>query len=217
MSKRMTVIFEDEELYMALKIEAVRRGLPAKDIVSEAVREWLETQEDLELGPQIEAARAEPALYRSARRRKTTMPHVNPTEDEIKALLASARTIVVVGASSNPDRPSHGVLRRLQAVGYRVIPVNPNETEVLGERAFASLSEIHEPIDIVDVFRRAEYTPLVADEAVAVGAKTLWLQQGIWNEDAAARAKAGGLTVVMDLCLATTHTILQVPRKTAAA
>jgi predicted CoA-binding protein len=91
--------------------------------------------------------------------------------------------------------------------------VNPRETEVLGERAYASLSDIPVPIDIVDVFRRSEDTPPVADEAVKIGAKALWLQSGIENEDAATRAKAGGLTVVMDSCLGTMHAVLRVPRK----
>ena len=99
---------------------------------------------------------------------------------------------------------------RLMQLGYRVIPVNPNETEVLGQKTYASLSDVPVPIDIVDVFRRAEFTPAIADDAVKVHAKTLWLQQGIWSEDAAARAKAGGLTVVMDACIGTVHAMLQV-------
>ena len=102
---------------------------------------------------------------------------------------------------------------KLLKVGYRVIPVNPNETEILGQKAYPSLSDVPVPIDIVDVFRRAEYTPAVADEAVKVHAKTLWLQQGVTNEDAAARAEAGGLTVVMDACIGTMHTMLHVPLK----
>ena len=99
---------------------------------------------------------------------------------------------------------------RLLQLGYRVIPVNPYETEVLGQKAYPSLSDVPVPIDIVDVFRRAEYTPAIADEAVKVHAKSLWLQQGVWNEDAAARAKAGGLTVIMDACIGTVHAMLQV-------
>ena len=102
---------------------------------------------------------------------------------------------------------------RLLQLGYRVIPVNPNETEVLGQKAYPSLSSVPVPIDIVDVFRRPEYTPAIADEAVKVHAKTLWLQQGIRNEDAATRAEAGGLTVVMDACIGTVHAMLRVPRK----
>lgn len=141
------------------------------------------------------------------------MAHRNPSDRDLARLLASASTIAVVGASSNPDRSSHGIMRRLLQLGYTVIPVNPNETDVLGQKAYPSLSSIPVPIDIVDVFRRAEYTPAIADEAVAAHAKALWLQQGVRNEDAAARAEAGGLTVVMDACIATVHAMLQVPKK----
>jgi predicted CoA-binding protein len=139
--------------------------------------------------------------------------HQNPSDDEIRRLLSSASTIAVVGASSRPNRSSNDVMRRLLQLGYRVIPVNPNETEVLGQRAYASLADVPVPIDIVDVFRRAELTPPIADEAVKAGARTLWLQQGIRSEDAAARAEAGGLTVVMDACIAVELAVLQVPRK----
>lgn len=141
------------------------------------------------------------------------MPHSNPSDQELRQILSNASTIAVVGASSKPDRSSHGIMRRLQQVGYRVVPVNPNEREVLGERAYPSLKDVPVRIDIVDVFRRPEFTPAIADDAVAVGAKVLWLQSGIENEDAAARAKAGGLTVVMDACLATVHSYLRVARK----
>jgi predicted CoA-binding protein len=129
----------------------------------------------------------------------------NPSNEELSAILRQARTIAMVGASSNPDRPSHGVMKMLQGAGYRVIPVNPNESSILGEKAYASLSDIPEKIDIVDVFRRAESTPPVADEAVKIGAKVLWLQLGIVNEEAAAKARAGGLAVVMDACIAVVH------------
>jgi uncharacterized protein len=142
------------------------------------------------------------------------MPHQNPSEDRIRALLTEASTIAVVGASSNPDHPSHGIMRKLQLAGYHVIPVNPNETEVLGEKAYPSLSAVPGSVDIVDVFRRAEATPPIADEAVKIGAKVLWLQQGIVNEDAAARAAAGGLTVVMDRCIGVMHALLRIPKKT---
>jgi uncharacterized protein len=145
------------------------------------------------------------------------MPHKNPSDQDLKQLLTNAKTIAMVGASSNPDRASYGIMQKLQHVGYRVIPINPRETEVLGERAYPSLADVHETIDIVDVFRRAEDTPPIADEAVKVGAKVLWLQTGISSEDAAARAEAGGLTVVMDACIGSTHAILQVPKKTSSA
>ncbi len=127
---------------------------------------------------------------------------MNPPDAELAALLRATRTIAVVGASSKPDRPSYGVFARLQRAGYRVIPVNPFETEVHGERAYPSLAHVPDPIDLVDVFRRAEETPLVADAAVRARAKVLWLQLGIVNEEAAARARAGGLVVVMDACIA---------------
>ena len=119
-----------------------------------------------------------------------------------------------MGASSNPDKASFGIMQKLQKAGYKVIPVNPRETEILGERSYPSLIDMPERIDIVDVFRRAEDTPAIADEAVTIGAKALWLQTGITSEDAAARAKAGGLTVVMDLCIGATHSLLRVPPKT---
>src|SRR5258706_13222934 len=111
------------------------------------------------------------------------MPHKNPTDQELKQLLTNAKTIAVVGASSNPEKSSHGIMRRLQQVGYHVIPVNPRETAVLGERAYPSLADVPDQIDIVDVFRRAEDTPPIADEAVKAGAKALWLPSGTPNEE----------------------------------
>jgi len=142
------------------------------------------------------------------------MPHHNPPDDVLRQLLTSASTIAMVGASSNPDRPSNGIMRKLQSAGYRVIPVNPNETAVLGERAYASLADVPEHIDIVDVFRRAEFTPAIADQAVKIGAKALWLQSGVVNDEAAAKAEAGGLMAVMDACIGVMHSVLRVPRKT---
>ena len=142
------------------------------------------------------------------------MSHSNPSDQELKELLTNASTIAIVGASSNPDKASYGIMQKLQKAGYKVIPVNPRETEILGERSYPSLVDIPEPIDIVDVFRRAEDTPGIADEAATIGAKALWLQTGIVSEDAAARAKAAGLTVVMDLCIGATHSLLRVARKT---
>lgn len=141
------------------------------------------------------------------------MAHTNPSDQQLKQILTDATTIAVIGASANPERASHGIMQRLQHVGYKVIPVNPREPEVLGERSYATLKDVPVKIDIVDVFRRAEDTPPIADEAAAVGAKVLWLQSGIASEDAAARATAGGLTVVMDACIATKHSLLRVPPK----
>src|SRR2546422_4881237 len=106
------------------------------------------------------------------------MSHANPSDQELEALLASSTTIAMVGASSNPEKASHGIMQKLQRAGYRVIPVNPRETAVLGERSYPSLLDIPERIDIVDVFRRPEDTSAIADDAVRIGAKALWLQTG---------------------------------------
>jgi uncharacterized protein len=139
------------------------------------------------------------------------MHHVNPPDPVLRQILVDARTVAIVGASANPARPSNRIMKNLMTAGYRVIPVNPHETEVLGERAYPSLAAIGEPVDLVDVFRRPEATPAIADEAVAIGARVLWLQLGISNDDAARRATAGGLTVVMDACIGVVHARLGVP------
>ena len=123
----------------------------------------------------------------------------------MEQILRGAKTIAVVGLSSNPMRASHGVAEYLKAAGYRIIPVNPNETEVLGEKAYARLEDIPEPVDIVDVFRRAEEVPGVADAAIAIGAKVLWMQLGIENAAAAEKARAAGLLVVENACLLVEH------------
>ena len=122
---------------------------------------------------------------------------------ELRALLGDVHTIAVVGLSSRPGRPSFEVARYLQRHGYRIVPVNPNETEVLGEPAYASLRDLPAdlPVDVVDVFRRAEHTPEVARDAVAIGAKVLWLQEDIVSEEAAAIATDGGLDVIMGVCI----------------
>ena len=129
-----------------------------------------------------------------------------PSDTELRSILGDAKTIAVVGLSSKPDRPSNDVADFLQRKGYRIVPVNPTETEVLGERAYASLAEIPEDIviDVVDVFRRAAETPPVAEAAVARGAKVLWLQDGIVNDDARRIAEDAGLTVIMGVCIRTT-------------
>ena len=142
------------------------------------------------------------------------MPHANPADQDLHALLSAATTIAMVGASSNPGKASYGIMQALQRAGYRVIPVSPRETEVLGERSYPSLVDVPDRIDIVDVFRRAEDTPAIADDAVRIGAKALWLQSEIVSEDAAARARAGGLIVVMDACIGATHSLLRVAPKT---
>jgi uncharacterized protein len=122
-------------------------------------------------------------------------------EDPVGALLRDSKNIAVVGLSSEVRRPSYEVASYLKGVGHTIIPVNPNETEVLGEKAYARLEDVPVGIDIVDVFRRAEFLPEIADAAVAVKAKVLWMQQGIFNSGAAERARAGGLVVVEDACL----------------
>jgi predicted CoA-binding protein len=126
-----------------------------------------------------------------------------PSDDELRSILGDAHTIAVVGLSSRPDRDSHSVAEFLQRKGYRVIPVNPNETEVLGERAYPSLLDVPEDvsIDVVDVFRRAEFTPAIAREAVARGAKVLWLQDQIVNDEARRIGEEAGMTVIMGTCI----------------
>jgi predicted CoA-binding protein len=141
------------------------------------------------------------------------MAHTNPGNDELRQLLTSATTVAIIGASGNPDKASHGIMQKLQQAGYKVIPVNPKDPEILGERAYPSLLDVPEKIDIVDVFRRAEDTPSIADDAVTIGAKALWLQSGISNEETARRAEAGGLRVVMDACIGATHSMLRIPPK----
>lgn len=141
------------------------------------------------------------------------MAFTNPGPSEIQELLTNARTVAVVGASSKPHKPSHRIFGYLKSAGYRVIPVNPQETEVLGEKAYGRLQDVPERIDIVDVFRRSEHTPGVAADAVEVAAGALWLQLGIENEEAAIIASAGGLGVIMDLCIAVEHGALGIPPK----
>jgi uncharacterized protein len=116
-------------------------------------------------------------------------------------LLQTSKTIAVIGASTNPARASLGVSRFLQRQGFRVIPVNPNETEVLGERAYASLKDVPEQIDIVNIFRRPSRVPEVVEEAVQKGTRCIWMQEGVENEPAAAKAEAAGIPVVMDRCI----------------
>jgi predicted CoA-binding protein len=132
------------------------------------------------------------------------MGKVLNSDADLKHLLENTRTIALVGASPKPNRPSYGVMAYLQRSGYRVIPVNPVAagTTIMGETVYGTLAEIKEPIDMVDVFRRAEDTPPVAEEAVAAGAKSLWLQLDIANDEAAKIATEGGLDVVMDRCTA---------------
>ena|ERR1700738_1831360 len=125
--------------------------------------------------------------------------------DSIGEILQKAKTIAVVGLSSNPARASHGVSAYMQAAGYRIIPVNPNEQEVLGEKSYARLEDVPEKIDIVDVFRRAEDVPPVVESAIRIGAGAVWMQLGIRNAEAAEQARAAGLAVVEDKCILVEH------------
>jgi predicted CoA-binding protein len=125
--------------------------------------------------------------------------------DAILELLKNYKTIAVVGLSSNPMRPSYDVMEYMQAAGYRIIPVNPNEREVLGEKSYARLEEVREKIEIVNVFRRAEEVPAVVDSAIRIGARVVWMQSGVENEEAAEKARAAGLVVIEDACILVEH------------
>jgi uncharacterized protein len=138
----------------------------------------------------------------------TQTPSFVPGHTEAAAiteLLNSAKTIAVVGLSCRSCRPSYGVTRYMQSAGYRIFPVNPNEAEILGEKSYARLEDIPEKIDIVNVFRKAQFVPEIVDAAIRIGARAIWLQEGIIDEASAARARAAGLTVVMDRCIFKDH------------
>jgi predicted CoA-binding protein len=132
-------------------------------------------------------------------------PVVHPSDQQIKDLLQNAHTIAVVGLSSSRLRASYGVSQYMQSAGYRIIPVNPNEREVLGEKSYARLEDVPEKIDVVDVFRRSEFVPEIVDAAIRVGAHAIWMQDGVVNETAAQRARDAGLFVVMDDCILREH------------
>jgi hypothetical protein len=123
-------------------------------------------------------------------------------DTSITKLLASAKTIAVVGLSGKPYRASFGVSETLQSSGYRIFPVNPNEAEVLGEKCYARLEDIPEKIDIVDIFRRSEFVPEIVDAAIRIGARAIWMQEGVEDERSAERARRAGLFVIMDNCIA---------------
>jgi predicted CoA-binding protein len=125
--------------------------------------------------------------------------------DPILEILKKYKTIAIVGLSSNPSRPSYGVAEYMQSRGYRIIPVNPNEREVLGEKSYARLEDVPEKVEFVDVFRRVEEVPAVTESAIRAGAKVLWMQLGIENEEAAERARAAGMIVVEDACVFVEH------------
>ncbi len=125
--------------------------------------------------------------------------------DVVAALLEKYKTLTVVGLSSKAMRPSHGVASYMQTHGYRIIPVNPNETSVLGEKAYPSIDEVPEPVELVVIFRRPEYVPDIVEAALRRGAKVIWMQEGVIHEDAARRAREAGLEVIQDRCILKEH------------
>jgi uncharacterized protein len=131
----------------------------------------------------------------------------NPSNEDFRNILRSAKTIAVVGLSDNPDRESYAVSREMQRRGYRVIPVNPNITEVLGEKAYRSLGDIKEQIDIIDIFRRSDALKAVVEEAIQTTAPVIWAQQGVYDEEAADIAEQHGKTMVMDRCIMVMHSM----------
>jgi len=126
---------------------------------------------------------------------------INPPAEALRALLKQTRNIAVVGLSPKPDRPSYAVAQAMQGFGYRILPVRPATAEVLGEKAYARLADVPEPIDLVDVFRAAEHLDAIVDECLALGIPAIWIQEGIVNPEAAQRALDAGMTVVMDRCI----------------
>jgi predicted CoA-binding protein len=133
------------------------------------------------------------------------MPRDNATPQEIRDILNSTKVIAVVGLSDKPDRASYGVASYLKSAGYRIIPINPALKEVLGEKAYASLREVPEKIDLVDIFRRPDAVPQIVDDAIAIGAKAVWMQEGVVHNEAAEKARAAGLKVVMNKCVLKEH------------
>lgn len=132
----------------------------------------------------------------------------NPSNDELRNILETSKTIAVVGLSDSPKRTSYQIAKAMQETGYRIIPVNPMVDEVLGEKAYPSLSDVKEKIDIINVFRRPEFLPDIAKEAAETSCKVFWAQQGIVNEEAYQYLKDRGFTVIMDLCIKVVHSVL---------
>ena len=141
----------------------------------------------------------------------------DPEKNTIDEILAASKVIAVVGLSSRDWRPSYQIAEYLQSAGYRIIPIHPKETEVLGAKAYASLEDVPETIDVVNVFRRSEFVPPVVESAVRVGAKAVWMQEGVIHEEAARRARAAGLRVVMDRCILKEHRRWRAKQKQAAS
>ncbi len=133
------------------------------------------------------------------------MPKENASTADMDRILREAKTLAVVGLSSNPDRPSHDVTTYMKAAGYRIIPVNPGQTEIMGEKAYARVADLPEAPDVVQLFLRPEHIPQAVDDAIAKGAKAIWMQSGIVHNEAAAKARSAGLTVVMNRCMKVEH------------
>jgi predicted CoA-binding protein len=140
---------------------------------------------------------------------QSTVHDRRPTLQALGQILKATKTIATVGLTDKTDRPGYTIPAYLQKQGYRIIPVNPNLKEALGEKAYASLRDIPEPVDVVQIFRVSEAVPPIVEDAIATGAKVVWMQLGIRNDAAAARARAAGLTVVMDTCMGATHHMLR--------
>ena len=136
------------------------------------------------------------------------MTFTNPDAQHIRAMLTGVKTIAVVGFSPRPGRPSNNISRSMQRYGFRIIPVRPAISEGLGEKAYRELSAVPEPIDLVNVFRAGEFIPAIVDDCLRLGLKKIWMQEGAINEEAAERAVAGGMTVVMDRCILRDYTLL---------
>jgi hypothetical protein len=134
---------------------------------------------------------------------------MEPTWDEIRKILKTTKVIAVVGLSNNPDRPSHDVAGYLKRAGYRIIPVNPTIKEALGEKAYPTLRDVPEKVDVVQIFRRPEEVPAVVDDAIAIGVKVVWMQPGAENDEAAARAEKAGLIAVNGACMMVAHRTLR--------
>ena len=123
----------------------------------------------------------------------------------VKKIYDSTKTIAIVGLSDKPERPSHQVASYLQSRGFKIIPVNPNILQVLGEKSYTSLLDISEEVDVVDIFRRREYVPEIVDQAIKIGAKTIWMQEGIIDEQSAEKAREKGIEVIQNMCMMKTH------------
>ncbi|MFP7477520.1 CoA-binding protein [Terribacillus saccharophilus] len=141
------------------------------------------------------------------------MTFQNPENEQIRDILVNAKTIAVVGLSNSPNRTSYGVSRAMQQAGYKIIPVNPHVTEVLGEKAYPSLADVPDEIDIINVFRRSEFLPDLAREASKTNARIFWTQQGVYDEGAASYLEQEGFTVLMDLCIKVAHSVLVGPAR----